>query len=129
VLGEVALDPVHREVRVDVGLVLVRVVLLQDAVLVEREAEVGGGGLDEGVELAGAVAVAVRAPARRDVGLVRLGPEPVRHLADVDRAVARRLQPDRKVVAVVELAVAALGRGVAHHVVVVGVLAGLDSHP
>ena len=126
VVREVGVDPVHRQVRVDVRLVGVRGVLGEDAVLVEGEVGVRGRGLDEAVELAPPGAAVVRPPARRDVGLVRLRAEPVRHLADVDRPVARLLQPDRQVVLVVEHAIAALWRGVAHDVVVVRVLAGLD---
>ncbi len=120
------IDSVDGEIRVDVGLVVLGAVLLEDAVLVQREVGIGGGRLDERVELAAPEAVVVGPPARRDVGLVGLGAESVRHLADVDRPVARLLQPDRQVVLVVEDAVATLRRGVAHHVVVVRVLTGLD---
>ena len=127
-VAEVVVDPLDREVRVDVGRVVVRRVGLVDAVLVEGEAGVRGGRTDEAVELAlrgGADAARERAPARRHVGLVRHLSEAVRHLADVDGAVAIRLQPDGQVVLVVEGLVAALRRRVAEDAGVVGVIAGL----
>src|SRR5205085_81391 len=111
---------------------VVRRVGLVDPVLVERETGVGGGRSDEAIELAprcGSGAPGERAPAGRNIvgtADARL-PEAVRHLADVDRAIAARLEPDRQVVLVVEALVSALRRRVAEHSGVVRVLARLDS--
>ena len=118
--GRVARDQVHRSLGVVVGAVEDRVaadaVRPEQPVLVQRVApEAVGRGVDRAVPLV---------PARRHVGGRRVAPVAVQELADVERAIPGALEPEREVVARVELAVAADGRPVAEHAVVVGVLAG-----
>ena len=114
-------DAVNGFVRIDVGLVVAGLVGDRNPVLVQLEPGVGRGGVgEEAVELA---VQRERPPAGRDVGGVRCA-VPVRHLADVDRAVVRAAQPDGQRLAVPQHLVAAVGRRVAEHAVVVGVLAG-----
>ena len=102
VVGEVrqmVVDPVDREIAIDVRRVVIRGVGRIDAVLVEGEARIGGGRPDEAVELAlrgRSRPSGERSPARRHIGgATNAGlPEAVRHLADVDRPVPVGLQPD-----------------------------------
>src|SRR5262249_6636748 len=103
--GEFPVDRIDREVRVDVGRIVVPAVGLVDAVLVEGEGRVGRGRADEAVEL---TLRRERAPTGRNVGIALALREAVRHLADVDRPVAGAMEPDRQVVFVVEALVAAL---------------------
>ena len=115
--GRAAAHDLDGLVCVDVRLVRRRVppVLHERPVLVDRVAvELVRGVVDRAVPLR---------PAGRDLVLVEVAVS-VQVLADVDRLVARALEPDGKGVLVVQRVVAAVGRLVREHAVVVGVLAG-----
>ena len=122
----VAVDRVDREVGEHVLLEIGRTRLAvgdQRAVLVELVV----------VDALGAAAARPRttrsSPAGRRSGRCAPVAVAVQVLADVDRPVAGRLQPDRQRAGVVEPGEAAVGRPVAEHAVVVRVLAGVERRP